>query len=431
MEFKESPGKPFYRTISAFANTDGGTILIGVADDRDIRGYDCSNDNVKVIADTIVNKIQLHPLIETISVEGKNVLKVVVSKSAVPIAYEGKYYKRVGNTTREMQSEELQNFFLHSSRWDSLTGDFTADEIDADAIHRFINTAVASGRVPVPDEGEKLADILKHLNLMQGGKITNAAIILFGKNPQQYFQNAVVRVGRLKQEDIIVSDREISGNLFNQLRGVEEAIRELINVRYEIPEDSLKRREVWDYPIPALREALLNALVHRDYFQSHRQIQIKIFDSSIWFHSPGELPEGLIVEDLLKAHPSVPRNPLLAQVMYKAGFIETYGSGIRRMVNALSDASQQFPVFCEEFGGFSVTMEKRLDLQTIIAGKNLSDRQVQAVMYVLENGMIVNKEYQQISAVSRQTATRDLKELTEKDILVPFGKGRNLGYRLA
>lgn len=111
VEFKESPGKPFYRTISAFANTDGGTILIGVADDRDIRGYDCSNDNVKVIADTIVNKIQLHPLIETISVEGKNVLKVVVSKSAVPIAYEGKYYKRVGNTTREMQSEELQNFF--------------------------------------------------------------------------------------------------------------------------------------------------------------------------------------------------------------------------------------------------------------------------------------------------------------------------------
>ena len=111
----------------------------------------------------------------------------------------------------------------------------------------------------------------------------------------------------------------------------EEVIKNFINVRYEITGEQLTRKNIWDYPLEAIREALLNAVIHRDYFKYNVQTQIKIFNDWIWFFNIGGLPEGITLEQLKTTHPSVARNPLIVHIFYLAGLIEEYGSGIGRI----------------------------------------------------------------------------------------------------
>ncbi|GAH15758.1 unnamed protein product, partial [marine sediment metagenome] len=154
--------------------------------------------------------------------------------------------------------------------------------------------------------------ILEKLELMTDGKLRNGAFLLFGKNPQKYFTNLCVRIGRLKTETTIIDDKWAKGNLFEQFEQTLTILKQHISVRYEIK--GIEREDIWDYPIPALREAMLNALIHRDYFNIANFITIKVYDDHIWFFNPGGLPEGITVEQLKRPHQSYLRNPLIAKV---------------------------------------------------------------------------------------------------------------------
>lgn len=429
VEFKESENPAMYKTLSAFSNTNGGVLLVGVADDKTIVGFNCSNNKIKQITDTIANKLLIHPVITSHAIDGKKILKIEISKSPNPVSYDGKYYLRVGNTTREMQAEELRTYFLRTTLWDNIPGDFNPDEIDEQTVKYFVKLGLDSGRMPISAASESVTEILEHLNLLHNGKLTNGAIILFGKNPQKYFTNALVRIGRFKEEDIIIGDKIAGGNLFRQLEVAEEAIKGFINVRYEISGDSFKRKEIWDYPLKAIREALLNSVVHRDYFMSNRQTQIKIFDDYIWFHNPGGLPQGVTIDDIVKLHSSIPRNPLVANVMYKSDFIEAWGTGIERMRSAFLEAGLQLPEFKEEIGGFSVYFKKSFDPEQLLKSKALNDRQKRAVEYVIEKGEISNKVYQELNSVSKTTAIRDLNELVSSGVLKRTGVGKSIIYK--
>ena len=453
IEFKEVPGKGMYKTLSAFSNTDGGIILIGVADDKTVVGFDCSNDEIKQITDTIANKLLIHPLIEEVTIGGKKIIKIEVSVSSCPVSYEGRYYSRVGNTTREMQVEDLRSYFQDSGEWDCIPGNYEIDEIDEETVRYFVKISVKSKRMPPSSNDESVLEILNHLSLIQNKKITNGAIILFGKNPQRYFINAIVRVGRFKRADVIIGDKFIDGNIFRQIEEAEEAIRNYIDVRYEFPGNSFRRTEIWDYPLNSIREVLLNAVVHRDYFKSNRHTQIKIFDEHIWFYNPGGLPKGITIEDLYRPHSSVPRNPLIANVMYRANFIEIWGSGTHRISKEFVEAGLPEPEFKEEMDGFSVyfrknaktiekkepiettgyvksEMERNSSIQNIIKDKNLNERQIRAVKYVIENGEISNKIYQELNSISDVTAKRELKDLDSVKVLKRSGKGRTTVYKL-
>jgi ATP-dependent DNA helicase RecG len=403
--------------------------MVGVADDKSIVGFNCSNEKIKQISDTIVNKLKIHPIITSYAINEKKTLMIEVSKSPNPISFEGKYYSRVGNTTREMQAEELRSYFLRTIHWDNIPGDFSHDEIDEQTVKNFVKLALDSGRMPHSAASESVTDILEHLNLLHDGKITNGAVILFGKNPQKYFTNAIVRIGRFKEEDIIIGDKLTSGNLFRQLEEAEEAIKGFINVRYEISDESFKRKEIWDYPIKAIREALLNSLVHRDYFMFNRQTQIKIFDDYIWFHNPGGLPEGCTLDDIMRLHSSIPRNPLVANVMYKSDFIEAWGTGIERMCSAFSEAGLLPPEFKEEMGGFSVYFRGGSFLERLINSRIINDRQKNALRYVIKHGEISNKKYQELNSVSNKTALRDLNTLISIRALRRVGIGKSIVYK--
>jgi len=428
IEFKENPNESFYKTISAFANTKGGRILLGIDKNGNLKGVDESNAFLEDLTNRIVNKLSLYPELETIDTGGKRVIVVKISRHGYPVSYGGHYYERVGNTTREMSSPRLRAFMLSNLPWDSITKDFSYDEIDIETVNLFVRLAVGKKRFADISLDESPKTVLEKLELISDGKLKNGAILIFGKNPQRHFINHCVRIGRFKTEITIIDDKWAKGNLFQQFEETINILKQFISVRYEIKD--FQREDIWDYPVPALREAVLNALTHRDYLNIANFILIKVYDDHIWFSNPGGLPEGIAIEELKKPHGSFLRNPLIAKVFYLAGFIEQYGSGTVRMVEWMKEGGLPEPEYKEEMGGFSVYFHKDIYTEANLRKMGLNERQIKAVMYVKEKKGITNKEYQKLNDVSNKTAYLELSDIVGKGVFVIEGSGRTIGYAL-
>jgi len=420
LEFKETFNDGVLKTISAFANTYGGLMVVGVNNKREVVGIDVDDENYQKIINTVVNKLGITPDFEIVEVNDKSILAIEVNKSYIPVSFEGRYYKRVGNTTRRMNFEELKRFFQRDLRWERLSERyFKIDEIDENSVRSFLRAAKAKGRLTVFNGDEPIEEIFGKLGLMENGKINNAGMLLFGKNPQKYFDHARVRVVRLKDSITIIGDRWIEGNLFNQFRETEEAIKNFINVRYEIK--GFEREDIWDYPLEAIREAIANAILHRDYMRAIN-VQIKVYDDRIWFYNVGGLPEDWDTEKLLSSHASMPRNPTIFNIFYLAGIVESVGSGIERMTNALKDTGLPELKIEANHVDFTLVFLKDVYTEEYLQKLGLNERQIKAVMYVKEKGRITNREYQELNLCSRNTASNDLKDLTQKGILKESGK---------
>lgn len=419
IEFKEKVNENFFKTLSAFANTDGGCILLGIRDDKSIEGF---NGQQESVINQIIDCLGIQPKIEVENIENKEILIVKVEKSNNLIAYKNIYYKRIGNTTRVMPQNEIRERLLEGISWESQIGSFTVDDINENTIREFVKYGISTGRLPSIPDNETIESILEKLGLIIEDKITNAGILLFGKNPQKYFINANIRVGAFKGNDAttIISDKLIDGNLFEQVAKAEEAIKFAINVKYSITGKTSERQEIWDYPLSAIRETLLNSIVHRDYFDKTSPIQIKIFKDWLWFYNPGELVDDLTVENLKTSHPSKTRNPLIASIFYRAGFIEKFGSGIDRIMNACRKEVIPQPEFIEECGGFSVKFKKEF--------AQLNERQNKALSVIKEKGLISNSEYQEITGATRETSKRDLALMLKLGILHKTGEGKATKY---
>jgi ATP-dependent DNA helicase RecG len=428
VEFRESMGETGFKTISAFSNTHGGTLFCGISNTNNIVSFNCSEEPVRTINHKIINKMGIKPSISSFDWEGKKILRIDVDKSPNPISYNGKYYKRVGRTTTGILGDELRDLFLRGSNWDGMTNDYSLDEIDRESLLRFTRRAVSKGRL-VADDTEDISEILHKLNLLVDSKLTNAAIVLFGRDPQKYFTNALVRVLKFKDE-VSVSDRRVTGNLFQQVEEAGEAIKNSINVKFEI-KGKLTRDEVWDYPLKAIREALINSIVHRDYFKYGIQTQIKIFDDKIWFFNPGELFGGMTIQKLKQLHPSSTRNPLIAEIFFKAGLVEVHGSGIHQIIKSLKNAGLPEPEFKEEFAGFSVYMMRNVYDKEYLVSLGLNRSQIQAVSYMQEHGSLTMSDFLRISpGINERTLRRYLADLVDKKLIMAIGEKKGRHYEL-
>jgi ATP-dependent DNA helicase RecG len=429
IEFKEKWTDDSLKTICAFANTSGGELIIGVSDKGKIVGVKDTEKLIRDLPNKIRDKLKITPSISVEEKEGKEILHIKIFPSSIPVSYEGKFYVRSGSTTQELKDTELAYFLLEKmgKTWDSLSSGFDISEIDFSTIEMFKN--LAKNRIQSIKEFDSVEKIFLNLKLFdENKKITNAGILLFGKEPQKKFISATVRVGRFKNSTHIVDTVVIEGNLFKQVDGVMNAIRKHLNVRFEIK--GVVRQDVWDYPLGALREAVINALIHRDYL-STAEIQIKIYDDRIWIWNPGKLPLQIKLEELKKEHSSYPRNPLIANAFYLAGFIERWGSGTKRIVQLCMEQGLPEPEYKEEFGGFSVYFYKDIYTEENLKKMGLNERQIRAVMYVKQKGKITNKEYQELNKTNKKTASRDLSGLVEKGIFEQIGKtGKGTHYTL-
>ena len=359
LEFKERFNADVIETAVAFANTRGGVVLIGVSDEGcavdQTFGKEALRDYVNRIA--VATEPSVIPDAERVLMPDGEVITLSIPEFPLkPVATRGRCYRRAGSTTRQMTPFEIAEMHLHSTGQSMdavIVPDKTIADIDLNAVQKYMRQAVEQGRRSFSEKDDPV-QVLRKLELIRSEQeITRAAILLFGKNPQSPLTQSVVHAGRLREKVHIMDNRIVEGSIIDQVDETVEFIKKNLHVRFEISGDP-QRKEIWDYPLPALREAVINAIVHRDYGDT-ADIQIKIFEDALQVWSPGFLPFNVTVEDLFDPeHTSKPRNKLIAQIFYDLGLIERYGSGIHRILDACQDADLQEPVFENFSGGFRI-----------------------------------------------------------------------------
>jgi len=422
VEFKESFSEGVIISLASFANTNGGKILIGIKDNGEIKGITNNAPETDAFLNKMTDKLGINPSVEILETEGKKILEINIAKSSLPVSCGGKYYKRVGSTNREMKSDELSRFFRKQIYWDSLINEKAdIDDIDTESVKKFVKMGIKSGRLVETAVNDSVEDIFVRLKMIEKGKLTNAAVILFGKDPQKYYINAILRIGRFKTPTIITGDKFVTGNLIQQVEEAEEQIKSFINVRYSITDKSFLRENIWDYPLEAIREMLYNAVVHRDYFQYGTQTQIKIFEESIWSYNPGELLEDLTPEKLKDTHSSIARNPLIAHAFYVAGFIEQYGSGIERMTAALIKQEQPEPII-ETLGTGFVLIIKKANTPPMTPPMTPLEQNIFDT--IKKNSKISMTEIAEKLNISRDTVKEYINKLKKKEIIRRVGTAK-------
>lgn len=422
IEYKSSWHDDYLKWICGFANAQGGRIYIG----KDDVGNVVDVEDYKKLMDEITNKIKnnmgITAEVNLLQEDEKYYIEIVVQPYSVPISLRGRYYYRSGSVKQELAGTSLNEFLLKRSSltWDEVTEPrATFDDIDEKAFKAYLVMAKEKDRLP-DVEGLTMEEIFDKLRLTKNGELTRAAIILFGKDPRRFSTNAFVKIGRFRGDsDLRFQDVE-EGNLIVLLRNVLERLDHKYLTR-SIEFKGMLRLEHSEYPIPALREMLLNALVHRTYMGSFTQIRVYDDKITIWNH--GTLPEEITLESLKQVHSSYPRNPLIADVCFKGGLIDSWGRGTVRIIETCKEAGLPEPELTERDGGFLVTLYKDNLTEEQLVKLGLNARQVKAVQYVKEKGKITNKEYQDINDISRRTATDELTELTTR-----FELFKNTGY---
>lgn len=436
IEFKASFDREVIETSGAFANTKGGTILIGASDRGAIKGITLGKETVKDWANQISQSTEprVIPEIEVDEINGRSVVIIQIKEFPIkPVSVKGRCFRRVRNSNLMMTPQEIAQMHLNSTGMslDAFPAmNATIDDIDTEKISKYIRKANSTGRRKIADEDASL-EVLEKLELLKNGRPTLAAIILFGKAPQEKLLQATVHCGRFKQETIIIDDNLIRGAAIDQIEDVMDFIRKNTNVRFVIT-GKPAREEIWDYPLEALREAVVNAVCHRDY-ADNADIQLKIYDDRFTIWNPGGLPAGMTIEELYNPnHSSKPRNKLIAQIFYDVELIERYGSGIQRIIDACNKAGLPTPVFEERFGGFLVVFNKDIYTEEYLKGLGFNERQIKAVTYVKGERSINLSSFKRIVPdVSTKTLYRDLQDLVSKGILREVGEKKGRKYELA
>lgn len=428
-EFKTSWRDEYLKWICAFANTNGGRLLIGVDDNGNPVGLEDSKKLLEDLPNKFRDILGIIPSVRLETKKGKEIIAIEVEYSFAPISYHGRFYVRSGSTIQELKGKDLTRFLVSKSgkHWEEYIEESASiEDINIETIDKFKKIAVK--RIPsVKDENDPLI-ILEKLNLIKNGKLTRAGLLLFGKDPKKFWTSAYIKVGKFLTDTDIISTDDIEGNLFEQV----EKTLELLRTKYLISEirfEGIYRKEELEYPEEALREAIINAVIHRDYIGPHTQL--KVYPDKIILWNVGTLPNEIKIDELKKNHDSYPRNELLADVFFKAGLIEAWGRGTIKITDECKKAGLPEPKFNEEFGGFAVYFYKDIYTEENLRKIGLNERQIKAVFYVKEKMEITNSEYQREFSVSRQTATRDLTELAKKELFKLQGTGkRDIHYIL-
>lgn len=430
IEWKESWRDEYLKWVCGFANANGGKIVIGKNDKGEIVGV----SNFKKLMEDIPNKIQ-NQLGVICDIDLKNehekkYIEITVNSYDAPISYRGKYYYRSGSTKQELKGNALTNFLLKNmgKTWDDLVEtDAVIGDINVDTVNSFKNMAIKSKRVPSFDD-ENLEQILVKLRLSKKEKLKRSAILMFGKDPCQFYVNAFVKIGRFGNDDADLRFQEvIEGNMYQLANRTLEVLDEKFLIS-KISYEGLHRVEKWEYPYEAIREAVINAIVHKDYMGA--PIQISVYDEKIIIWNEGRLPDELTIADLKKKHSSIPHNPILASAFFKVGLIEAWGRGTIKILDECKNAGLPEPIIEESFGGISITIFKNKQVKNSSSFIDLNDRQIKAITYLKENHKVTNRIYRELFDITEKTAFRDLEKLVGKNILIKKGHKKDSIYHL-
>jgi ATP-dependent DNA helicase RecG len=275
--------------------------------------------------------------------------------------------------------------------------------------------------------------LLTHLNLLDGAEPTNAAILLFGLEPHRFHRTAETKCVRCHGTEYLrpfASQQIYTGDLFEQVDQARDFVLGKIDRAVGTRESGSMAPATYELPPDAITEAIVNAIAHRDY-NNNASVEIRLFTDRLEVWNPGILPGTLTLESLLVDHPSVPFNPLIAESLYLARYIEKAGSGTQRMVELCREAGLPEPDYEIRQGSFVLTLWKDWLTGIILKELGLNKRQLKAIAFLKEHGKMSNADYRTVAVAIRKTATRDLDELVEKGILERQGsRGPGVSYVL-
>jgi ATP-dependent DNA helicase RecG len=418
IEYKSIWKDEYLKWICGFANAQGGSIIIGKDDNGNVVGIknakkllvDLPNKITTVLG--IVADVNLHE-----TPQG-DFLEIDVQPQPNPVNYKGEYHYRSGSTKQELKGAALDKFLLqkYGRKWDGvLIPNISVPQLKQETFEFYKGKGIDSNRLDEKSRKETPLQLLDNLKLTENGHLKRAALLLFHPDPETFVTGAYIKIGFFRSESDLQFQDDIHGNLFEQV----ERTMELLLTKYTkamISYKGLSRIETYEYPEAALREALLNAVAHKDY-SGCVPIQIRVYPDKIMIWNEGQLPDNWTVNTLLKEHSSRPFNPDIANAFFRSGYVESWGRGISMIEEQCAKAGLPAPTFTNEGSDFWVIFKKDIYNQESLKDLGLNERQMDALLFFKEKGEIVSSEYADKYNISDRMARNDLRDLAEKGLL--------------
>lgn len=345
IEYKESWRDEYLKWLCGFANAQGGTIYIGIDDAGSVVGV----RDVKKLMEDIPNKIQsglgIVADVNKYTKDGKDYLEIKVGPSSFPISYHGEFHYRSGATKQQLTGIALTEFITKKTgvRWEDVTVDgITVDDLDAESFKIFRREALRSKRMTEAELNISNEELLSKLKLLSNGKLKRSAVLLFYGDPSIVQVGSFVKVGKFANGTVEYHD-DLEGSLISTA----DKIVDLIYLKYlkaRITYEHDRRVETYPFARNAIREAIYNAIAHNCYMYG-TPIQIRIEEEQIIISNRCILPEGWTAETLMQPHDSIPYNPDIANVFYRAGYIETWGQGIQKICDECVALGAELPKY--------------------------------------------------------------------------------------
>ena len=430
-EFKSSFGDTAIETLSAFANTSGGKVYIGLDNKgTPVKGFTVGAETLQKWINEVKVKTQpsIIPDINVKQIRGVTIGILSVKEFPVkPVAFKGRYFKRINNSNHQLSAPEIATMHMRSfnASWDSyIDPERTTAFLSLEKVQQFIIRCNTDKQPAITDDP---LTILNKFELIKNTQITNAAYLMFART--DVFQ-ATIELGRFSTPTSIKDGITLRTDLFNEVELVLDFIRKHINKSYTISGDP-EREERWQYPLPAIREIVINMIVHRDYMD-YGDSSVKIYDDHIEFFNPGRLPDSITVEQLLRDdYSSQARNKRIAATFKEAKFIEKYGSGIKRIRESFRDHGLSAPEFENFQHGFRVLVSAApLTNEGVSEGVSEGVNEGVAILTELiarSPGKRLPYYAEQLN-IPRKTVERWLKTLRKEQAIVFKGPPKTGGY---
>jgi ATP-dependent DNA helicase RecG len=448
IEFKPNFNEDVIETLVAFANAKGGKTLVGVDDKgKPLKNFTIGKESVQKWLNEIKTKTQpqIIPDWEIVDYKGSEIVEFSIQEYPIkPVSTRGKYYKRIGNANHLLSAGEVANMHLQTvnSSWDyyprpnKTLADISLAKVEkAMKIMRKRNDSF---------EFETPVEFLsKNELLLPDNRVTNGCFLMFSEGENLY---TTIQMGHFQNEITIKDDVVNSDDILTQIDEVMQFVKKHISKELIITDTQIENIQRWQYPLDAIREIVLNMIIHRDYTSSYNSI-IKIFSDHIQFYNPGNLPDTISIEQLrTNEYISKPRNRQIAKTIKEMGWIERYGTGIKRVRRMFVEYGLTEPIFKEETDGMLVTVfglsfdentrkfeDREIDEGGAIGGaiggameEILTDRQIEILNIIKNNPSISYRVLSKQLNINESAVLKHLDSLKKKGLIEREGKTR--GY---
>jgi ATP-dependent DNA helicase RecG len=417
------------RTVCGMLNQQGGVVIVGVLENGQVVGIDDSKMLVDELHECIATDFSPLPLVSAASheVNGKQVIVVDVPPGAdKPYSVNRTIFVRVGKQTLKADASQTSSIVQKAAsqfdRWECepLPG-FEIVDCDSKELIDARAEIVDAGRLGVNVPIDSL-DLLRRLHLSRSGQLTNAAAVMFARDPLDWSPNLAIRIVSFSTEKMgdIANDSLIHGPAVQCLRNAISTIQQRTGYTGRFLRSELERKDTPAYALYALREGLVNAITHRDYTAVGGQIRVEIYKDRLSIQNPGRLPEGWKPADLKNKHGSVPFNPDIARIFYLRGLMEQLGIGTQKLVAECKALKAASPKWDASQNMVTLTLFAAPEPEAKI---NLNERQEQFLTSIEVGKPYKSRDYAALTGVVDRQARRELVELVMLGLLLRTGSG--------